>query len=94
MQLTQSFVIAVSFSPDQLRFVNDRSESGRTAHYNSLPHLVVPVVTIRTKVILALRWVVMNGEALPDFAKVGVRNIGTFNSRRRTAPAEPELELR
>ena len=45
------------FSPDQLRFVMIDPKVVELQHYNSLPHLVVPVVTDPKKVILALRWV-------------------------------------
>src|SRR5678809_1756496 len=66
-------------------------------HYNSLPHLVVPVVTDPKKVILALRWVVSEMEKRYQiFARVGVRNIGSFNSRPKNKPippSEPELPL-
>jgi S-DNA-T family DNA segregation ATPase FtsK/SpoIIIE len=52
--------------------------------YNTLPHLVVPVVTDPKKVILALRWVVNEMEKRYQiFAKVGVRNIRSFNERPR-----------
>ena len=50
--------------------------------YNSLPHLVVPVVTDPKKVLLALRWVIDEMEKrYKIFAKVGVRNITGFNAR-------------
>ena len=47
------------------------------------------------KVILALRWVVNEMEKRYQiFAKVGVRNIATFNSRPKNKPVpQPELEL-
>jgi len=65
--------------------------------YNSLPHLVVPVVTDPKKVILALRWVVQEMEnRYKIFAKVGVKNIQGFNKRSPDKPmpeAEPELPL-
>jgi S-DNA-T family DNA segregation ATPase FtsK/SpoIIIE len=85
------------FSPDQLRFVMIDPKVVELQHYNSLPHLVVPVVTDPKKVILALRWVVNEMEKRYQiFAKVGVRNIGTFNSRPKNKPlppSEPELPL-
>jgi S-DNA-T family DNA segregation ATPase FtsK/SpoIIIE len=83
------------FSPDQLRFVMIDPKVVELQHYNSLPHLVVPVVTDPKKVILALRWVVNEMEKRYQiFAKVGVRNIGTFNSRPKNKPLpQPELEL-
>jgi S-DNA-T family DNA segregation ATPase FtsK/SpoIIIE len=83
------------FSPDQLRFVMIDPKVVELQHYNSLPHLVVPVVTDPKKVILALRWVVNEMEKRYQiFAKVGVRNIGSFNSRPKNKPIpQPELEL-
>ena len=57
---------------------------------------MVPVVTDPKKVILALRWVVNEMEKRYQiFAKVGVRNIATFNSRpnKKIVPQEPELPL-
>jgi S-DNA-T family DNA segregation ATPase FtsK/SpoIIIE len=84
------------FSPDELRFVMIDPKVVELQHYNSLPHLVVPVVTDPKKVILALRWVVNEMEKRYQiFARVGVRNIGSFNSRpnKKLIPQEPELPL-
>ncbi|HVM47652.1 MAG TPA: DNA translocase FtsK, partial [Candidatus Acidoferrum sp.] len=85
------------FSPDQLRFVMIDPKVVELQHYNLLPHLVVPVVTDPKKVILALRWVVNEMEKRYQiFARVGVRNIGSFNSRPKNKPLpprEPELPL-
>lgn len=84
------------FSPDQLRFVMIDPKVVELQHYNTLPHLVVPVVTDPKKVILALRWVVNEMEKRYQiFAKVGVRNIASFNSRpnKKVVPQEPELPL-
>lgn len=83
------------FSPDQLRFVMIDPKVVELQQYNALPHLVVPVVTDPKKVILALRWVVNEMEKRYQiFARVGVRNIASFNSRPKHKPMpEPELEL-
>ena len=85
------------FSPDQLRFVMIDPKVVELQQYNSLPHLVVPVVNDPKKVILALRWVVNEMEKRYQiFAKVGVRNIKSFNDRpkgRVPPPAELELPL-
>ena len=85
------------FSPDQLRFVMIDPKVVELQHYNALPHLVVPVVTDPKKVILALRWVINEMEKRYQiFAKVGVRNIASFNSRPKNKPLpppEPELPL-
>ena len=85
------------FSPDQLRFVMIDPKVVELQQYNALPHLVVPVVTDPKKVILALRWVVNEMEKRYQiFARVGLRNISSFNSRPKDKPlprSEPELPL-
>jgi DNA segregation ATPase FtsK/SpoIIIE, S-DNA-T family len=83
------------FSPDQLRFVMIDPKVVELQQYNALPHLVVPVVTDPKKVILALRWVVNEMEKRYQiFAKVGVRNIKSFNERPKNKPLpQAELEL-
>ena len=84
------------FSPDQLRFVMIDPKVVELQQYNALPHLVVPVVTDPKKVVLALRWVTNEMEKRYQiFARVGVRNIGSFNSRpnKKLVPQEPELPL-
>jgi S-DNA-T family DNA segregation ATPase FtsK/SpoIIIE len=85
------------FSPDQLRFVMIDPKVVELQHYNSLPHLVVPVITDPKKVILALRWVVNEMEKRYQiFARAGVRNINSFNSRPKNKSlheSEPELPL-
>jgi S-DNA-T family DNA segregation ATPase FtsK/SpoIIIE len=85
------------FSPDQLRFVMIDPKVVELQQYNALPHLVVPVVTDPKKVILALRWVVNEMEKRYQiFARVGVRNVSSFNSRPKNKPLpvhEPELPL-
>ncbi|HEX4120121.1 MAG TPA: DNA translocase FtsK [Verrucomicrobiae bacterium] len=85
------------FPPDQLRFVMIDPKVVELQLYNALPHLVVPVVTDPKKVILALRWVVNEMEKRYQiFARVGVRNIRSFNERPKNKPipkAEPELPL-
>ena len=83
------------FSPDQLRFVMIDPKVVELQQYNALPHLVVPVVTDPKKVLLALRWVVNEMEKrYKIFARVGVRNVKSFNERPKNKPLpEQELEL-
>jgi S-DNA-T family DNA segregation ATPase FtsK/SpoIIIE len=83
------------FTPDQLRFVMIDPKVVELQQYNVLPHLVVPVVTDPKKVILALRWVVSEMEKRYQiFARVGVRNIKSFNDRPKNKPLpQQELEL-
>ena len=86
------------FTPDELRLILIDPKQVEMQVYNSIPHLVVPVVTDPKKVMLALRWVINEMEKrYRILAKVGVRNIASFNSRPSSgtpAPAEtPQLEL-
>lgn len=70
------------FTPDELRFIMIDPKVVEMQVYNTLPHLVIPVVTDPKKVLLALRWVTEEMEKrYKIFAKAGVRNITTFNAR-------------
>ena len=79
------------YSPEDLRFVMIDPKVVELQQYNSLPHLVVPVVTDPKKVVLALRWVVNEMEKRYQiFAKVGVRNIKSFNERPNQPTTNPK----
>jgi S-DNA-T family DNA segregation ATPase FtsK/SpoIIIE len=70
------------FTPEELRFIMIDPKVVEMQVYNSLPHLVIPVVTDPKKVLLALRWVIDEMEKrYKIFAKAGVRNITSFNGR-------------
>jgi len=70
------------FTPEELRFIMIDPKVVEMQVYNSLPHLVIPVVTDPKKVLLALRWVIDEMEKrYKIFAGVGVRNITSFNGR-------------
>jgi DNA segregation ATPase FtsK/SpoIIIE, S-DNA-T family len=89
------------FGPDELRFIMVDPKVVEMQMYNKLPHLVVPVVTDPKKTVAALKWVVNEMEKrYRIFAKEGVRNFDSFNSRPkkdRPAPApdpgEEEIEV-
>ncbi|MEI8292657.1 MAG: DNA translocase FtsK 4TM domain-containing protein [bacterium] len=70
------------YSPEQLRFIMIDPKVVEMQIYNSLPHLITPVVTDPKKVLLALRWVVDEMEMrYRIFAKCKVKNISGFNER-------------
>ena len=70
------------FTPEDLRFIMIDPKVVEMQLYNTLPHLITPVVTDSKKVLLALRWVVDEMEQrYRIIAKCGVRNIATFNAR-------------
>lgn len=69
-------------TPDQLRLILVDPKIVEFTAYRDLPHLVVPVITDPKKVGLGLRWAITEMEKRYKlFAKCGVRNIKSFNSR-------------
>lgn len=75
------------FTPDELQMILVDPKVVEFSVYNTLPHLITPVVTEAPKVVLVLRWVVLEMERRYKLmAKVGVRNLEAFNQR----PADPE----
>jgi DNA segregation ATPase FtsK/SpoIIIE, S-DNA-T family len=70
------------FTPEEMRFIMIDPKVVELQHYNALPHLAFPVVTDPKKVLLALRWLIDEMERrYKIFARVGVRNINSFNAR-------------
>ncbi|MFC1467164.1 DNA translocase FtsK [Verrucomicrobiota bacterium] len=69
-------------TPDELRLMLVDPKIVEFQAYNDLPHLVVPVITDPKKVALGLRWAIKEMESrYKMFAKVGARNIESFNNR-------------
>jgi S-DNA-T family DNA segregation ATPase FtsK/SpoIIIE len=72
----------MSRTPEQLRLMLVDPKMVEFSFFNDLPHLVVPVITNVKKVGLALRWAINEMEKRYKlFAKVGVRNIQSYNER-------------
>ena len=77
------------FHPEELRLILVDPKVVEMQCYNGLPHLVIPVVTDPKKVLLALRWVVNEMERRYEYlARLGVRNIYSYNARQQTAKNE------
>ncbi|TAG29105.1 MAG: DNA translocase FtsK, partial [Verrucomicrobia bacterium] len=89
-------------SPKDLRLLMVDPKVVELKVFNSLPHMLIPVVTEPKKVPSALKWLLGEMEMRYQiFAKVGVRNIVGFNGRKRAssaasgsgdASAQPTLE--
>ncbi len=74
--------ILYRFKPEELRFIMIDPKVVEMQIYNTLPHLMIPVVSDPKKVLLALRLVIDEMEKrYKIFAKTGVRNITSFNAR-------------
>ncbi|MDR1413765.1 MAG: DNA translocase FtsK 4TM domain-containing protein [Puniceicoccales bacterium] len=69
-------------TPDDLRFIMVDPKIVEMQVFNSLPHMLIPVVTDPKKVPNALKWLISEMELrYKIFAKVGVRNIAGFNAK-------------
>ncbi len=71
-----------SLGPDSCRFVMIDPKMLEFALYNSIPHLLTPVVTDPKNAIAVLRWVVSEMERRYDLMSgIGVRNITSYNEK-------------
>jgi len=69
-------------SPEELRFIMIDPKIVEMQIYNSLPHMLIPVVTDPKKVPGALKWLISEMERRYQvFARANVRNIAGFNGK-------------
>lgn len=89
--------ILYSKSPKDVRLIMVDPKVVELKVFNSLPHMLIPVVTEAKKVPGALKWLLGEMEQRYQiFAKVNVRNITGFNNRKKDKsdplpPEQPEL---
>ncbi len=82
--------ILFSKSPKDLRLIMVDPKVVELKIFNSLPHMLIPVVTEPKKVPAALKWLLGEMEQRYQiFAKANVRNIVGFNGRKKSAPPPP-----
>lgn len=79
-----SIILSLLFktTPDDLRFIMVDPKVVEMQMYNSLPHMLIPVVTDPKKVPAALKW--LTSEMMRRyriFKETGVRNIAGFNAK-------------
>jgi len=80
--------ILYSKSPRDVRLIMVDPKVVELKIFNSLPHMLIPVVTEPKKVPGALKWLLSEMEQRYQiFAKVNVRNIVGFNQRKKGADA-------
>ncbi len=86
--------ILYSKSPKDVRLIMVDPKIVELKIFNTLPHMLIPVVTEPKKVPSALKWLLAEMEQRYQiFAKVGVRNITGFNNRKKSeAPEFPTEE--
>jgi DNA segregation ATPase FtsK/SpoIIIE, S-DNA-T family len=92
--------ILYSKSPKDVRLIMVDPKVVELKIFNTLPHMLIPVVTEPKKVPGALKWLLSEMEQRYQiFAKVNVRNITGFNNRKKDPkasefpPTEEQVEL-
>ena len=92
--------ILYSKSPKDLRLIMVDPKVVELKIFNSLPHMLIPVVTEPKKVPAALKWLLGEmAQRYQLFAKVNVRNIVGFNTRKKAGkpdlppPPDPQATL-
>ena len=79
------------FTPADLRLILVDPKVVELTSYQTLPHLITPVITDTNKVISTLKWIVHEmKQRYQVLAKVGARNIASFNSRDLTKDPKPD----
>ncbi|HVW21109.1 MAG TPA: DNA translocase FtsK 4TM domain-containing protein [Opitutaceae bacterium] len=82
--------ILYSKSPKDVRLIMVDPKVVELKIFNSLPQMLIPVLTEPKKVPAALKWLLREMEQRYQmFGKVNVRNIVGFNNRKKGAAAEP-----
>ncbi len=91
--------ILYSKSPKDVRLIMVDPKVVELKIFNTLPHMLIPVVTEPKKVPAALKWLLSEMEQRYQiFAKANVRNLVGFNNRKKDPkhefpPAEQQAEL-
>src|SRR5262245_25659231 len=81
--------------PDQCRLIMVDPKMLELSVYDSIPHLLTPVVTDPKKAVVALKWAVREMEdRYKKMAKLGVRNIDGYNTRLAEARQKGETLTR
>ena len=84
-----SLILSLVFraTPNELKFIMIDPKMVELAPFNGLPHLICPVVTEAKKASVCLNWVVSEmEERYRLLAKVGARNIDSYNQKQERVP--------
>jgi len=86
--------LLVHNTPDEVQFIMVDPKRVELVNFNSLPHLVAPVVVDAEKAVLALRWLNQEMDTrYQKFAQVGARNIEGYNKNRQAGETMPYMVL-
>lgn len=82
------------FSPDQLKLILVDPKMVELSYYESIPHLLLPVVVDSKKAVLALRWAVEEMERRYTLMhQTGVRHVDNYNEKLTDAQKRGEDEV-
>ena len=88
---TMILSLLYKLSPEDCRMIMIDPKMLELSVYDGIPHLLSPVVTDPKKAVIALKWVVGEmEERYRKMSKMGVRNVGGYNSRVADALAKGE----
>ncbi len=83
------------FTPDECKFIMIDPKMLELSVYDSIPHLLAPVVTEPKKAVVALNWTVREMEdRYRAMSRLGVRNIDGYNARMEEARKNGEVLTR
>ena len=81
-------------TPDEVRLLLVDPKRVELAAYNSVPHLLTPVIVEVDKVVQALRWAIGEMEdRYRKFAVVGARNLEAYNRNKRVVQPLPYIVI-
>jgi S-DNA-T family DNA segregation ATPase FtsK/SpoIIIE len=92
---TMILSLVYRLKPEQCRLIMVDPKMLELSVYDSIPHLLTPVVTDPKKAVVALKWAVREMEdRYKKMAKLGVRNIDGYNARLAEADERGETLTR
>ena len=88
-----SIIVSLLYArtPDEMKLIMVDPKKVEMAVFHHLPHLLCPVITDAARTSLALTWLTKEMEDRYDLcARAGVRNIQSYNARKRPGKGEDE----
>lgn len=87
--------ILMNASPEEIRLLMIDPKKVELTAYSELPHMIAPVITEAPGACEALNWLVKEMERRYEMLRrLGLRNIGAFNTRQIDKEAEEATELK
>lgn len=86
--------ILMNATPNEVRLILVDPKRVEMTPFNSVPHLLMPVIVEVDKVVSALRWALKEmDERYKKFAAIGVRNLEAYNKDKRVVTPLPFLVI-